>query len=130
MQLMPNRLAVIDMPDGSWAPRMFDLANILAAGGDDPAVPDIGVPMNTEALDARIGAYRDGGGDALTEEEAFLLPNVTQIKFMAAAHFWYSHSPNVAQFTKLARWSSLVSANREVIRAAARRYTAAHSRRS
>ena len=121
MKLDDGRLAVVDMTDGSWAPRIFDLAYILAAGGDDPDVPDTdaSVPTCAEQFKARIRAYYDGGGGALTEEEAFLLPNVTQIKFMAAAHFWYKYQPNVAQFTKLARWSSLVSVNRELIRAAA-----------
>ena len=120
-----GRIAVIDMPDGSWAPRLFDLAfvlgNHLPSPADDASHKSPAAPAPSAHFDGLMHAYHRGGGEALTEEEAELLPNVVQLKFLAEAHFWYHNAPNAVEFRERAHRASPGAATRELIRAAARR---------
>ena len=112
-------LVVMDLTDGSWAPRVFDLAYVLTVGGDDECVPDTGVPTLEHEFAARLRTYHEAGGKAFTQEEIFLLPNALQIKLTAAAHYWWRYQPRSQQFCKLAVWAEMVVDVREVLRAAA-----------
>lgn len=125
-----SKMAVIDMPDGSWAPRLFDLAFVVGNHLPTPAAEDASsqspaAPTSSTHFDGLMHAYHRGGGDALTDEEAELLPNVMQIKFLAEAHFWYHNAPNVVEFRDRAHRASPGATTRELIRAAARRAAAA-----
>lgn len=119
MELPRRRLAIIDMPDGSWAPRLLDLAFVLGKY----LTFDDGDGDTSLHLRSLLDAYHHGGGTVLTDEEASLLPNVLQLKFVAEAHFWYHNSPDAAEFKDRAQRAALNGSLREAIRAAARHTT-------
>lgn len=120
-------MTVIDLTDGCYQPRVFDLAYVLSVGGDDEVVPNIGVPgkMEEEEFSRRIEAYLGASGWPFTDEECFLLPSAVQIKLTAASHYWWRYNPNPKQFRKLAQWALDIIEARHMIREAAKKQTEA-----
>ena len=126
LKLTGGRLAVIDMPDGSWAPRVFDLGFVIGlsiSASPPPSEADErmdAAPSESTQFDALIAAYYHGGGAPLSTEEAELLPDALQVKFLGEAMFALNSLPSVAEFQARAQRASISERTSAQLRAAGR----------
>jgi hypothetical protein len=121
--LPPATLAVVDVTDGAYCSRLYDMFFLLASGADD-AVDDTAA-VDSHAVQHRLHAYFDAGGQPFSEEEILLLINACTIKGLAAAQYFALWSPDPdapALFEQVMRATlSICGDFKDAIRAAVRR---------
>ena len=126
--LPPGSLAVIDITDGAYCSRLYDLYFLLAGGMDD-AVDEAAV-VDPRAVKHRFRAYFDAGGQPLSEEEILLLINACTIKGLALARYFahYSTDSNApALFEQALRAAlSIAGTAKDEIRAAIKEAQSEH----
>ena len=89
--LPTGSLTVIDLTDGAYCSRLYDLYFLLAGGVDDAV--DAGAVVDPSVVKNRFQAYFDGGGQPLSEEELLLLINACSIKGFGVAQYYALWSP-------------------------------------
>jgi hypothetical protein len=90
--LPPATLAVVDVTDGAYCSRLYDMFFLLSSGADDSI--DDTAAVDPHALQQRLRAYFDAGGQLFSEEEISLLIDACTIKGLAAAQYFALWSPD------------------------------------
>ena len=128
--LPPASLAVIDVTDGAYCSRLYDLFFLLAGGMDDAV--DEAFVVDRHAVNHRFRAYFDAGGQPFSEEEILLLINACTIKGLTVAQyyiFWSPDSNALALFEQAVRAALFICGPaKDDIRAAIREAQTEHRR--
>ena len=112
------QLAVIDLNDGSYSPRIFDLFFLFTGGVDGGAHPSTAV-LDADLIRDLFRCYLAGGGARLSTEEVFLLSNAMQLKAAAMAAYFARWSPDSNAHklcTAALVWMEVLGESRHVLR--------------
>lgn len=117
-----GRLTVVDVADGSYTSRLYDLWFVVTSGSDDNEsetfVPPASPTLDVHSLQRRLLADFEAGGPTFSAEERLLIVNALTAKGCSIAEYYLRWASNQALGLAALSWVEAIVEAREVLRRA------------